>query len=46
MRYVVASEAAEIIADRLGMHIADLVDIFAEIPSADVVPRETNKDKQ
>ena len=40
MRYIEAEQAAEIIADRLGIHLSDLVDIFADIPSADVVPRD------
>lgn len=33
-KYVAASDAAEIISEKLSVPIGDLVDIFAEIPSA------------
>ena len=36
MKYIKATDSAEIIADRLGIDIGDLVDIFAEIPTAKV----------
>lgn len=38
-RYIDAVTAAEIISEEMGIHIGDLVDIFAKIPSADVVPK-------
>lgn len=38
MKYVRAAEAAEIISQRCGMPLAALVDIFADIPPADVKP--------
>jgi hypothetical protein len=36
-RYVDAATAAEMISERCNIYLADLVDVFAEIPSADVV---------
>ena len=36
-KYVNAADAAEKIAEKHGIPIADLVDTFAEIPAADVV---------
>ena len=36
VKYIKATDAAEIIADRLGIDIGDLVDIFADIPAAKV----------
>ena len=35
-KYIEAARAATIIAEKLGIPIADLVDTFAEIPAADV----------
>ena len=35
-KYIEAARAATIIAEKRGIPIADLVDTFAEIPSADV----------
>ena len=37
-KYIEAARAATIIAEKRGIPIADLVDTFAEIPSADVAP--------
>ena len=37
-KYIKAVEAAEKVAEATGINIADLVDIFAEIPAADVAP--------
>lgn len=37
-RYILAVEAAERIADATGLPLADLVDVFADIPAADVAP--------
>ena len=39
MRYIDAVECAEIISEKLNIPLGDLVDIFAEIPTADVVPK-------
>ena len=38
-KYVKAVECAEKISEKLGIPLGDLVDVFAEIPSADVAPR-------
>ena len=38
-RYIKAVECAEIISKKLNIPLGDLVDIFAEIPTADVVPK-------
>ena len=38
-KYVKAVECAEKISEKLGIPLGDLVDVFAEIPAADVVPR-------
>ena len=38
-RYIRAVECAEKISERLNIPLAALVDIFADVPSADVVPR-------
>ena len=37
-KYVNAADAAEKIAEKHGIPLGDLVDTFAEIPAADVVP--------
>lgn len=37
-KYINAAEAAEKVAAATGINIADLMDIFAEIPAADVAP--------
>lgn len=37
-KYINAAEAAEKVAEATGIRIADLVDVFAEISAADVVP--------
>lgn len=37
-KYINAVEAAEKVAAATGINIADLMDIFAEIPAADVAP--------
>ena len=37
-KYINAAEAAEKAAEATGIKIADLVDVFAEIPAADVAP--------
>lgn len=36
-RYIDAVKSAEIISEKLNIPLGDLVDIFAEIPTADVV---------
>ena len=36
-RYVEVVNSAEIISEKLNIPLADLVDVFAEIPAADVV---------
>lgn len=36
-KYVAASEAAEILSEKLAISLANLVDIFAEIPAAPAV---------
>ncbi len=36
-RFIKAVDAAEVISSELGIHIGDLVDVFAKIPTADVV---------
>ena len=38
-RYIKAVECAEIISEKLNIPFGDLVDIFAEIPTTDVVPK-------
>lgn len=38
-RYIDAVKTAEIISEKLNVPLGDLVDIFAEIPTADVVPK-------
>lgn len=43
-KYINAAEAAEKVAVATGINIADLVDVFAEIPAADVVPVVRCKD--
>lgn len=43
-KYIKAVEAAEKVAEATGINIADLVDVFAEIPAADVVPVVRCKD--
>lgn len=37
-KYINAAEAAEIVSQKTGIKLVDLVDVFAEIPSADVAP--------
>lgn len=37
-KYINAAEAAEKVAAATGINIADIVDVFAEIPAADVAP--------
>ena len=37
-KYINAAEAAERVAEATGINIADLMDVFAEIPAADVAP--------
>lgn len=39
-RYIEAIKAAEVISEKLNIPLGDLVDIFAEIPTADVVKVE------
>ncbi len=39
-RTVYAAEVVEKISDRLGIPLSDLVDVFAEVKSAEVVTRE------
>lgn len=43
-KYINAAEASEKVALATGINIADLVDVFAEIPAADVVPVVRCKD--
>ena len=38
-RYIDAVECAEIISEKCNIPLGDLVDVFAEIPTADVVPK-------
>lgn len=38
-KYINAAEAAEKVAAATGISLADLVDVFAELPAADVVSR-------
>lgn len=38
-KYVKAVECAEKISEKFGIPLGDLVDVFAEIPAADVAPR-------
>lgn len=38
-RYIDKVECAELISEKLNISLGDLVDIFAEIPTADVVPK-------
>ena len=38
-RYVEAVQGAEIISEKMNIPLADLVDVFADIPTADVVPK-------
>lgn len=38
VKYINAAEAAEKVAEATGIPLADLVDVFAEIPAADVAP--------
>lgn len=38
VKYINAAEAAEKVAAATGINIADHMDIFAEIPAADVAP--------
>ena len=37
-KYINAAEAAEKVAAATGINIADIMDVFAEIPAADVAP--------
>lgn len=37
-KYVLAVDAAEIISQKMNIPLADLVDVFAQIPTADVEP--------
>ena len=39
-RYVKAVECAEKISEKLNIPLGDLVDVFAEIPTADVVSKK------
>lgn len=43
-KYIRAVEAAEKVAETFKVPIADLVDVFAEIPAADVAPVVRCKD--
>lgn len=43
-KYIDAVTTAEAISEKLGISLGDLVDIFAEIPSADVVEAVRCKD--
>lgn len=36
-KYIKAAECAEIISDKMGIPLHDLVDVFAEVPTSDVV---------
>ena len=38
-KYIKAVECAEIISEKFNIPLADLVDVFAEINTADVVPK-------
>ena len=38
-RYIEAVKCAEIISEQMGIPLGDLVDVFSDIPSADVVPK-------
>ena len=38
-RYIKATECADIISEKFNIPLGDLVDVFAEIPTADVVPK-------
>lgn len=38
-RYVEAVQGAEIISEKMNIPLADLVDVFADIPTADVAPK-------
>lgn len=38
VKYINDAEAAEKVAEATGIPLADLVDVFAEIPAADVAP--------
>ena len=40
MRYIEAAKSAEIISEKLNIPLGDLVDIFADIPTAEVVDYE------
>ena len=40
MRPIDAVQCADMLSDKLNINIGDLVDVFAEIPTLDVVPRE------
>lgn len=42
-RYIDAVKTAEIISEKCGIDISELVDIFAEIPTADVEPVQHGK---
>lgn len=42
-RYVEAVNSAEIISEKLNIPLGDLVDVFAEIPTADVVEVKRGK---
>ena len=37
-KYINAAEAAEKVAEATGIPLADLVDVFAKVPAADVAP--------
>ena len=37
-KYINAAEAAEKVAAATGIPLADLVDVFAKVPAADVAP--------
>ena len=38
VKYINAAEAAEKVAEATGIPLADLVDVFAKVPAADVAP--------
>ena len=38
VKYINAAEAAEKVAAATGISLADLVDVFAKVPAADVAP--------
>ena len=42
-RYIDAVKTAEIISEKCGIDISELVDIFGEIPTADVEPARHGK---